>query len=143
MPIMKDPAKIADKQIRRLTDSVPDIEAGVALVTESPTAKAAARLDIAKANFARAVDSGKMARNLKAVSLEEWKAKTLAKVGRIPEGISESRDTLIQFHEQRNAHQAVIDRELAGIEKRTLADGIRRMTVQVQQMAKFSFDKSK
>lgn len=139
----KDPSAIAGKQIRRLTDAVPEIESGVKTVETSPTAQAAERLDVAKTNYVKAIDSGKMARNLRAVSLEEWREKTLAKVGRIGEGIAAAEAKLVQFHTQRNAAQVGIDRKLADIPQRTLADSIRRMTTQVTEMSKFSFDRSK
>lgn len=140
---VKDPSAIAAKQIRNLTAAIPEVEAGVLRVTESPMAKAAERLDVAGTNYMKAIASGKMARNLRAVTTEEWQRKTVAKVGHIAEGIAAAEDRLVQFHTQRNAAQVGIDRELAGIPRRTLADSIRRMTVQVTSMSKFSFDKSK
>jgi len=143
MSRMRDPNDIASKQIRNLSNAVPEIELGVKAVTESPTAAAAERLDVAKMNYEKAIASGKMARNLKAVSLEEWRGKTIAKAGRIPEGIEQAKGLLVQFHTQRNGAQAVINSALAAIPQRTLADSIRRMTEQVTRMSAFSFDRSK
>ena len=140
---MRTPSDIASKQVRRLSDAVEDIKAGVNAVTVSPTALAAANLDKARANYQKSIDSGKMERNLKAVSLESWKAKTAAKVNRIPEGIAAAVPTLIQFHTQRAAVQSGIDSQLSGMPSRTLTDGINRAVAQINGMAKFSFDKSK
>jgi hypothetical protein len=140
---MKDPRRVAQKQIDRLSAAVPDIEAGVNAVQDSPTSKAADNLEKAADNYVKAIRSGKMGRNLRAVSLEEWKRKTTAKVNRIPEGARESMETIVAFHDQRNAKQSEINRELEGIPKRTLDDSIRRMTAQVKGMSEFSFDKSK
>tara|TARA_Y100000310_G_scaffold345357_1_gene464102 strand:+ start:150 stop:584 length:435 start_codon:yes stop_codon:yes gene_type:complete len=139
----KDPTMIARKAIRNLSNAVPDIEAGINAVTESPTAKAADNLDKAGRNYMAAISSGKTARNLRAVSTEDWKRKTLAKVGRIPEGIAQAEDKLIAFHTQRNLHQKGIDAKLKGMAKNTLQDSANRMVTQMNEMAKFSFDKTK
>ena len=143
MATAKDPRTIAEKQIRNLANSTPDIEAGIAAVTESPMDKAADNLGTAKANYVAAIDSGKMERNLRAVPLATWKQKTLAKVGRIAEGAEASRHTIEVFHSQRNTHQEGIDRKLDTMPKRTLQDSGRRMMAQMEGMAEFSFDKSK
>ncbi len=134
---------IAEKQINRTSAAIPDVEAGIRAVTESPTIKAAANLDKAVAGFQRAVASGKMARNLRAVTLPDWQEKTLAKVSRISEGVNASRAIIVAFHGQRASHQVKIDHDLDAIPNRTLEDGIRRATVQIRGMAGFSFDRSK
>jgi hypothetical protein len=139
----RTPQDIAAKQIRRLSDAVEDIKAGVGNVTVSPTMLAAANLDKARTNYQKAIDSGKMANNLKAVSLQTWIAKTQAKVNRIPEGIAAAAPTLVQFHTQREAMQTGISNTLGTMPTRTLQDGINRMVAQVTGMSKFSFDKSK
>lgn len=142
MAKMRDPRAIANKQVERLAGSTSEIEAGISGVTEAPTAKAAKSLDKARDRYVEAINSGRMAKNLNAVSLEEWQSKTLSKVGRIPEGARAAMDTIVAFHTQRNAHQETINRKLNEIPKRTLDDSIRRMTEQVKGMANFHFDKS-
>jgi len=143
MSRVKDPALIAEKQVRRTSEAIPDMEEGIKAVTTSPTELAAQNLDVAKANYSRAIESGKMARNLRAVTLADWQSKTLAKVGRVAEGVREAQPTIQAFHTQRNAAQVNIDRDLAKVQKRTLADSIRRVTIQIEGMSKFSFDRSK
>ena len=139
----KDPSKIADKQISRLSSAVPEIEDGIQAVTESPTAKAADNLDKAKARYVAAIDSGKTAKRLRAVSLQDWQEKTLAKVTRVAEGVEASRGKIERFHAQRNAAQDRIDATLKTMPTRTLDDSIRRMTTQVREMANFEFDPTK
>jgi len=130
---------IVDKQIQRTANSTDEVRKGIAAVTESPTEKAAQNLDRAKSGYAKAVDSGKMARNLRAVSLEMWKTSTLEKVDRIPSGIAAAKGKLIDFHTQRAAFQDKIDSKLSSMPKRTLSDSISRMTTQVTEMSKFQF----
>ena len=71
------PEEFAEKHARRLKAAVEDIRAGVERVTESPTAKAAAKQDKMIARLQEAVSSGKWAARLKAVPLEDWKSKTI------------------------------------------------------------------
>jgi len=130
---------IVAKQISRTANAVDEVRKGVEAVTESPTEKAAQNLDKAGANYMKAIQSGKTARNLRAVSVGEWKSKTLAKVDRIPSGIAAAEGKLTQFHTQRAKHQETIDSKLGNMPKRTLSDSISRMTAQVTEMAKFQF----
>lgn len=76
---MKDAQKVAEKYARRAGEALQDYLDGVDGVVESPTIKAAAKLDKAKANYIKAIDSGKMKRGLLRVSTEEWKARTKEK----------------------------------------------------------------
>jgi len=140
--LQRAPEAIAEKQIRRLQESTPDIESGINAVVDNPCEKAAEHLDDALAGYRKAIDSGKMKRNLLAVSLGDWKRKALAKVGRIGEGAEGARPVIVQFHKQRNAVQATIDATLEGLPRRTLADSERRMLTQMRAMAAFGFDKS-
>ena len=124
MAKMRDPNAIANKQVERLAGSTSEIEAGISAVEESPTRKAAANLEKAGERYMEAIRSGRMKRNLEAVTVEEWRNKTLAKVGRIAEGARSSLPTIVAFHTQRNAHQETINRQLNDIPKRTLDDSI-------------------
>lgn len=75
------PEKISDKWNRRLKAAVPDIQAGIQAVTESPTEKAAAKADKMLANLTAAVQKGVWANQLRKVTLSDWKSKTFDKVG--------------------------------------------------------------
>lgn len=138
----RSPADIAAKQVRNLSAATPDILAGINAVTENPCDKAADALPLAKTNYIASIDSGKMERHLRAVSLPTWKAKTGAKVDRIASGVAEAEPTIVKFHAQRQPVQAAINDKLKAIPKRVFTDSIRRMTVQAEEMHKWSFDKS-
>tara|TARA_Y100000310_G_scaffold330007_1_gene400889 strand:+ start:136 stop:618 length:483 start_codon:yes stop_codon:yes gene_type:complete len=134
MAKMLSAKETTEKQTRRLVESIPDIERGIARTTVSPTEKAAENLDKAKANFVRAIDSGKTKERLLAVSKEDWQRKTLAKVDRISTGISEAADRVEDFHVQRIAHQEGISRELDSMPTRTDSDMEARMLKQIRGM---------
>lgn len=133
-------AQIVDKQVRNVTAALEDVRQGVEAVTVSPTQLAAQNIDKMRDGLLRTIESGKTAKRLRAVTLEDWKAATLAKIDRIPAGIEQARGKLTVFHEQRQRIQGTINTKLRDIPTRTLSDNIRRMTTQVQEMAKFSFD---
>ena len=92
------PQAYAEKLIRRGQAAAQDYTAGVNAVTVSPTAEAAKKLDKAAMNFAEAISSGRMARRLQSVTLEQWK-KAAAEKGsmRYGPGLAASKDKMIAF----------------------------------------------
>jgi hypothetical protein len=134
-----NPSQIADKQVERTRTAVPYFEAGVNAVTISPTAQAAEQLDKAAENYRAAVTSGRMAKRLKAVTLEGWRAKTLAKSGRIAEGVEAARNRIQDFHEQRSANQVGITSKIKSMPDKTPSDMEQRMLTQIREMRKFQF----
>jgi len=132
------PKEFQEKHNRRLKAAVEDMRAGVERVTESPTAKAAAKADKMRAEIVRSIDSGKWAAGLKRVSLEEWKRKMIDKgVGRVAAGIDSAADKVEAFAADLLPH---IDAGKASIDKLpdvTLEDSIQRMTAFTRHMAKF------
>jgi hypothetical protein len=138
------PQEIAEKQAQRLSAATADIQRGVERVTEAPGVRAAQRADKMRARIIESIDSGKWARNVGGVSLQEWKDATIQKgISRIGPGVTAARPKIARFHEQRQSHQASIDSELERMPDTTLQDGINRAIHQMQRMAEFSFDKSR
>src|SRR5689334_19448479 len=68
--VMRDPLKVADKQIRNAQNGATAYVDGVRDVKEAPGQKAARKKDKYKANVLASVD--KWADNTAAVSLQEW-----------------------------------------------------------------------
>lgn len=132
------PQEFQDKHARRLKGAVDDMRQGVERVTESPTAKAAAKSDKMKANLVASIDSGKWQAGLRRVSLEDWKSKMINKgVNRVAAGIDEAADKVTAFAADLLPH---IDRGKEAISKMpdvTLEDSISRMTTFTRHMAKF------
>ncbi|GAI97559.1 unnamed protein product, partial [marine sediment metagenome] len=87
-----------------------------------------------------AIDSGKWARRVAAVPLEDWKAAASVKgSGRIASGIEAANGKVLAFAEQVLPVLSRIKSEIDAMPDLTLEDGIARMTKQVREMAKFEF----
>lgn len=72
-------AQYAEKWARRLKGATQDIKLGVEGVTENPADKAIAAIDKMAAGFMEAVNSGKIERGLRTVTLASWKDSMLKK----------------------------------------------------------------
>lgn len=130
------PQEFQEKHARRLKASVEDVRRGIDRVTESPTAKAAAKQDKMLTNLTTAVNSGKWAAGLKRVSLDDWKKVTRdVGVNRIAAGIDAAKDKVVSFAEDLLPH---IDRgkdKIKGMSDVTLDDNINRMTTFIRHMS--------
>lgn len=127
-----------EKQARRLKGSLEDIRLGISKVTESPTKKAAMKQVKMLANLTAAVNSGKWAARLNAVTVEEWKNKALTKgVDRIPAGIDAAKDKVIAFATDLLAFEATAQQKVNGMPDLTLEDSIARATTWMRTMSTF------
>jgi len=85
--------EMADKWQRRLKAASPDITAGIKRVTEAPGAKAARQQGVMLANLSESVNSGKWAKKVGAVSLQDWQTSAINKgVGRIAAGVDGAKE---------------------------------------------------
>jgi len=138
----KSASQVAEKWNRNLKGSLVDVEAGVRAVTEAPTAKAAEKQDKMRAKIIASIDSGKWAAGLNRVSVEEWRAKTLAKgIARIPQGADEALPKMTQFMGELLPHIEAGQAKIAGMPDMTLEDSINRATAQIRHMATFKRSK--
>ena len=130
--------EFAEKHARRLKGSVEDIRRGIERVTDAPGPKAAAKKDKWIAKLSEQSTQDKWARRVAAVTLEEWKAKTLNKgVGRIAAGIDEAHDKVVDFAgkliDHQNAGLGTIDK----MPDLTLEDSVARASTWIRHMSKF------
>lgn len=132
------PAEFQEKHARRLKGAVDDMRKGIDGVTQSPTAKAATKVDKMRTNIMASIDSGKWAAGLNRVSLEEWKDKMINKgLNRVAGGIDGAAAKTTAFAAELLPH---IDRGVDTIKKMpdtTLEDNIGRMTTFIRHMSKF------
>jgi len=130
--------EFAEKHARRLKGAIEDVRSGVEKVTESPTAKAAAKQTKMLQNLQQSVSSGKWANGLKRVSLEEWKQKTLSKgLGRIAAGVDEAHDKMVEFGGQLLAYESGLKDKIDKMPDLTVEDSINRATEWIRGMVKF------
>jgi hypothetical protein len=131
-------SEFAEKHARRLKAAIPDIQAGIAKVTESPTAKAAAKQEKMQARLNEAIQSGKWAAGLRRVSVEDWK-KAITEKGlqRIASGIDGARPKVEAFASQLLAHEANLQNAINSMPDMTLEDSIARAQAWIRGMSKF------
>lgn len=132
------PEEFQEKHARRLKASVTDIQRGVERITVSPTEQAAKKKDKMRQNINEAIDNGRWERNLRKVSLEEWRQKMVSKgLPRISTGIDGAADKMRDFASQLLPH---IDagRQIVGqMPDLTLDDSLARVTTYIRHMSKF------
>lgn len=74
-----NPQTIADRYVAGMQGASTKYKAGIAAVTEAPTAKAARSLERARQKYNEAIDSGKTAARLNGVSLAQWQQMAVTK----------------------------------------------------------------
>jgi len=134
--------EVQEKHARRLKGSIEDMRSGIDRVTVSPTSLAAAKQDKMKTKLNEAIDSGKWAAGLRAVTLDEWKEKITTKgLPRVAAGIDGAAGKVEKFYDQLLPH---IDKTVADVKKMpdlSLEDSINRVGTFIRGMAKFRFEK--
>jgi len=132
------PDEFADKHARRLKGAIEDIRTGVMKVTESPTAKAAAKEQKMLQNLQSAVQSGKWSNRLKAVTLDQWQSQVINKgLGRVASGVDEARDKVTKFASQLLPYESDLKAKIDKMPDLTIEDSVSRATAWIRGMSKF------
>jgi len=135
---MLTPQQFQEKHNRRLKAAIPDITTGVNAVTASPTIAAAAKQAKMLDRLSAAVNSGKWATNLRAVTLEQWKSATVTKgIPRIAGGIDGAADKVVSFATRLLPFESTLMGTINTMPDVTLEDSIARMTAWVRGMTTF------
>lgn len=138
MAVRVTPAEYAEKHAARLKASIPDIRRGVERVTESPTEKAAQRSDKYLAGVQQAVADGRWQAGLRAVSLAEWKSKTLDKgLIRIATGIDAAKGKVTAFAAELLPFEDALLATVDAMPDMTLEDSIARSSAWIRGMSAF------
>lgn len=136
MPLRVTPAEYAEKQARRLKQSLPDMEAGINRVTVAPTAQAAQK--VAKWQQNVQASAQKWARNTGAVTLDQWRTATLSKgLNRVSGGIDAAQPKVEAMAAKLLPAVEAARNKARSMPDLTLQDNIARMTTFVTEMAKF------
>ena len=138
MPLRtRSAAEYVEKLTTRTRAAIPDWQKGIERVEEAPGAAAARQAPAMLANLTEAVNSGRWAAKVGAVTKEEWQQKTLAKgPARIGPGLDAARPSmLVKAERLLSAVEAA--RNLARQQPRgTLEQNIQRSVIYMTEMAK-------
>ncbi|MGH9459890.1 MAG: hypothetical protein ACRD1X_01640 [Vicinamibacteria bacterium] len=132
------PREIAEKQVRKSQAATEDYVRGVEAVTEAPGVRAVKKKDKLKANFAKAIDSGKWEENTLAAGLDGWKEPTRTKgAERYASGVAASLPKLEAFHDEfipfLRSHTAKID----AMPDATVEQRLTKMRANAEGISKF------
>jgi hypothetical protein len=127
----------AEKWGRRLSGATADITRGIDRTTEAPGLKAAKAQDKMLSKVTEAVSSGRWAKKVGAVSLEDWKNAAKNKgVGRISQGVQSALPSQAAMAAKL---LAAVDAAVAAVKvmpSTTLEDNIARSATYMREMAK-------
>lgn len=140
MAVPTDANAVAQKMVTRAQAAQPDYVKGVQGVQSSPTAAAAKVLDKAANNYMAAINSGKTAARLNAVSLQSWQNSTVTKGGpRYSTGVQAALPKMQNFFAQALPYITTLQAKIKAMPSTTLADNIQRMVTNAQEMANFKY----
>ena len=132
--------EFVEKHARRTKAALADMRAVGNRGTRAPGVAAAAKADKMRVNLIEALDSGKWARRVASVSVEDWKDAMINKgINRVAAGVDAAAGKTRAFAEQLLPHQAGLMSEIDQMPDLTIEDSIGRMTTWVRGMAKFEF----
>jgi predicted nucleic acid-binding Zn-ribbon protein len=127
-----------EKLTRRLKGALDDVRKGVEKVDVAPTAQAAAKKAKMLARLTDAINSGKWENGLKAVSLEDWKAKMTSKgVNRISEGLDAAQDKIKKVAGQLLDYEGTLQGTVSKMPDLTIEDSVNRAGAWIRGMSKF------
>ena len=135
---MKDPAAVAKKWSTNLQASGPSITAGVNAVTVAPSQSAIKQQDIMLQNFTNAVTSGKWARNLAKVTLQDWQnAINTIGLQRITSGAAKALPKMTDFMTQWLPYEEQLKQKLQASPRGGLEQNINRAVMAIRHNASF------
>lgn len=136
--------EIAEKWRRHAEGAVADYTKGIDKVTESPTEKASRKQDKMRTNLLKAIDEGKWAKGLKAVSLESWKESAKVKgSANYGTGVRASEGKMAEFMSEVLPHIESGQSIIKTMPDITLEDSKARAVAWIDHMAKFKRSKYK
>ena len=132
------PQEAQIKYAKNLKNASADIAAGVKRVTVAPGQAAAAKAPKMRQNLMEAIDSGKWAKRVASVSLQDWQAQMLNKgVSRIAAGVDGAAQKSVDFFSQLFPFQEQLQSKISTMPDLTLEDNLNRMTTFVRGMSGF------
>ena len=136
------PEEISEKWGRRTKAAITDIQKGIERVTESPATKAVSKIAKMKANINKSLDDGTWSKRLGAVTLEDWKTKTSAKVGeRLSGGVDGAMSKRAKFDTWLASTLNEVLPKIDAMPDMTLEDSVNRVRALMEHMSKKPYKK--
>lgn len=132
------PDQVAQKWATRIGGATTEITNGVNAVTTAPSASAIKQQAKLINNWNNAITSGKWAKNLGAVTLQQWQNAMVTKgIQRISTGAQAAIPNQTAFYAKLLPFEQTLQTQIQAMPSMTLADGIARATAWMQGMSKF------
>lgn len=129
------PQQIAARWSQRLSASTQQIQEGVARVQVAPGQKAAAQKQAYLTNVAAKAD--KWERNVRAVTLEDWKAATTAGAARVAAGAQAKQGKVEKFLGEFLPFVDQVQAKVAAMPRGTLEQNLARMVANARELSQF------
>ena len=134
----KSAQEVASKWARRAQAATQDLTNGINSVKEAPGAKAAAKQQKMLTNITAAIQSGKWADRVSAVTLADWKKAMIEKgVSRYGQGVQAAEGKMQNFMSELLPYQESLKSTVSNMPDLTLEDSIARMSAWTRGMANF------
>ena len=132
------PEQAAQKWRERASAATEDYRKGIERVTESPTAKAAQSAEKMLQKIMEAIQSGRWAAALNAVSLADWKAAATTKgVARMAAGVAAGESKQRAYYARVFPFLESLQAEIAAMPNLTIEDSIQRAGHFMRRMNEF------
>lgn len=135
MAIRGNASQITEKWKTRTAGATQNVVDGVNRVTDSPTAKAARQKQVWVNNTVAKAD--KWERNTAAVTLEEWRAATIAGASRIASGVAAKAPKMEKFLQEFLPHLENVQRQVNQTPRGDLETNLARMVQNARLISQF------
>lgn len=133
-----NPQEFADKWRRRIGAATEDMRRGIERTTVAPGERAAANQDAMINGINEAVNSGRWARRVRGVTLQEWKDATINKgVGRVAQGAQAAESKMVRVAQELLPAVDAAAAEARALPKVTIEDSINRAATFMRRMREF------
>jgi len=132
------PAEITAKWQQRTSAASEEYKKGVQAVQVAPGQLAAAAAQKALLNYQESINSGRFARRVGSVSLEQWKQAASEKgAARIASGVQAAGAKTAGFWQEFLPYLLSVQSQVNGMANVTLEDGIQRAVANMRGLSKF------
>jgi hypothetical protein len=132
------PAEITAKWQQRTSAAVEDMKKGVLAVQTAPGEQAAAAAQKALTNYTESITSGRFARRVRSVTLEQWKAAMVDKgANRVASGVQAATQKANSFWTEFLPHLQSVQSQVNSMPNTSLEDSIQRAVANMRGLAKF------